>query len=99
MPPGPGAELFAHCKRLPVCKLYVFETRIGPFFIAYSRGHFRLIHGEEILGSFASPEDAARHMAFRRGFAVTGGVDTAILGIPANLARWERCLPMAAGVA
>jgi hypothetical protein len=77
--------------------LYVYQTRIGPFFIAYSRGRFRVVHDAETLGSFASPEEAARHIAFRRGFAVPGGIDTAILGIPANLARWESCLPMAMG--
>ncbi len=60
---------------LPVCKLYVYQTRIGPFFIAYSRERFRVVHDAETLGSFASPEEAARHIAFRRGFAVPGGID------------------------
>ena len=82
-----------------MCKLYVFQTQVGPFFIAYSRGRYRIVHEDEIVGSFETPEDAARHMAFRNGFAVTGGVNTALLGIPANLRRWESCLPAAVGMA
>jgi hypothetical protein len=82
-----------------VCKLYVFQTRVGPFFIAYSKGHFRLVHDSEIIASFGSAEEAARFLAFRRGFTLAGGIDAAILGIPANLARWENCLQHAVGVA
>ena len=82
-----------------MCKLYVYQTRIGPFFIAYSRGRFRAVHESESLGSFATAEEAARHIARHRGFATPGGIDTAILGIPANLARWENCLPIAASSA
>ena len=82
-----------------MCKLYVCQTNAGPFFIAYSKGHYRVVHEDEILGSFASPEEAARHLAFRSGFAVTGGMNTALLGIPANLKQWESCLPAAVGMA
>jgi len=76
-------------------KLYVFYTTVGPFFIAYSKGQYRVVHEDEILGSFDSPEEAARFLAFRRGFAVTGGINTALLGIPANLNHWEMCMPSA----
>ncbi|HXE09715.1 MAG TPA: hypothetical protein VN612_17555 [Acidobacteriaceae bacterium] len=82
-----------------MCKLYVFQTRVGPFFIAYSCGHFRLVHDNEIIGSFGSAEEAARYLAFRRGFLLPSGIDAAILAIPANLARWENCLQVAAGTA
>jgi hypothetical protein len=79
--------------------LYVYQTRIGPFFIAYSQGRFRVVHDSESIGSFATAEEAAHHIARHRGFAVPGGIDTAILRIPASLARWESCLPAAAGAA
>ena len=82
-----------------MCKLYVFQTTVGPFFIAYSRGHYRVVHEDEVLGSFGTPEEAARYMAFRNGFAVTGGINTAVLGIPANLRHWECCMPAAMGMA
>jgi len=82
-----------------MCKLYVFDTTVGPFFIAYSKGCYRVVHHDETLGSFSSPEEAARHMAFRSGFAVTGGINTALLGIPANLRHWQSCLPAAMAMA
>ena len=82
-----------------MCKLYVFYTTVGPFFIAYSRGQYRILHEDEIVGSFETPEDAARHMAFRNGFAVAGGINTAMLGIPANLRHWESCQPAAMAMA
>lgn len=76
-----------------MCKLYVFYTTVGPFFIAYSKGQYQVVHEDEVLGCFETPEEAARFIAFRRGFAVTGGINTALLGIPANLRHWESCLP------
>jgi len=82
-----------------MCKLYVFYTTVGPFFIAYSQGRYRVVHQEETLGNFSSPEEAARHMAFRTGFAVTGGINTALLGIPASLRHWQSCLPSAMAMA
>lgn len=80
-----------------MCKLYVFQTRIGPFFIAYSRGRYTALFENEPLGSFATEQEAARHLAMRDGFLVAGGVSTATLGIPPSLQFWERCLQAAAG--
>ena len=78
-----------------MCKLYVFQTRIGPFFIAYSRGRYTAVFENEHLGSYATEQEAARHLARRDGFLVAGGVNTATLGIPANLRFWESCLQAA----
>ena len=78
-----------------MCKLYVFYTTAGPFFIAYCKGQCLVVHEDEVLGRFETPEEAARFIAFRKGFAVTGGINTALLGIPANLKHWECCMPAA----
>ena len=80
-----------------MCKLYVYQTRIGPFFIAYSRGRYAAIFENEPLGSYATEHEAARHLARRDGFLVAGGVNTSTLGIPASLRCWETCLSAAVG--
>ena len=80
-----------------MCKLYVYQTRIGPFFIAYSKGRYSVVFEGESLGNYDAVEQAARQLASRRGFMVGGGVDTGTLGIPANLRHWESCLQAAVG--
>ena len=78
-----------------MCKLYVYQTRIGPFFIAYSKGRYRAVFENESLEAYGTVEQAAQHLAGRHRFMVAGGVDTGTLGIPANLRRWESCLQAA----
>ena len=80
-----------------MCKLYVYQTRIGPFFIAYSRGRYRAVFENESLGSYATVEHAAQHLARRDGFVVANGVNTSTLRIPGNLQFWENCLQAAMG--
>ena len=78
-----------------MCKLYVCQTRIGPFFIAYLRGQYSVIFENESLARYSTPEQAAQHISGRDHFLI-GGVDTKYLGIPANLRFWENCLHPAA---
>ena len=61
-------------------KLYVANTRIGPFYIAESEGRFHVIYGDNSLGSYSRPEQAI-------------GTDTANLGIPEDLNEWQRVEP------
>lgn len=79
-----------------MCKLYVYQTPIGPFFIAYSRGRYSVVFENESLGSYGTIEQAAQHIGGRERFLVTAGIDTKTLGIPANLRFWENCLRVAA---
>ena len=79
-----------------MCKLYVCQTRIGPFFIAYLKGQYSVVFENESLASYSTPEVAAQHIAGRDRFLVGDGVDTKFLGIPANLHFWENCLRHAA---
>ena len=81
-----------------MCKLYVCQTRIGPFFISYLKGHYSVVFENEFLASYTTPELAAQHIAGRDRFLVGNGVDTKTLGIPANLRFWENCLQHAASL-
>ena len=68
--------------------LYVWPTRIGPFYIAESGGRYHVIYENESLGSYHSPEAAASDVAGGHTFSIAGCVDTATLGIPENLTEW-----------
>ena len=78
-----------------MCKLYVYQTPIGPFFIVYFNGRYRAIFENELLESYGTVEQAVQHLAGRHGFMVAGGMDTRTLGIPENLKHWESCLQAA----
>jgi len=75
-------------------KLHVYQTRIGPFFIAYAKGRYRVVFENEFLWTYDTAEQAAQHLAGKHRFVVTG-VDTGTLGIPANIKRWENCVQAA----
>ena len=52
-------------------------------------GKFHALIGDESLGAYATPQKAAQDLAGGHTFANTLGVDTATLGIPADLNEWE----------
>lgn len=79
-----------------MCKLYVCQTWIGPFFIAYGRGQYSVLFENQSLASYNTPEQAAQHISGRDRFMVGDGIDTTSLGIPANLRFWENCVQSAA---
>jgi hypothetical protein len=70
-------------------KLFVYNTRIGPFYIAEIDGRYHPVYHDESLGSYAEPEQAAEDVAGGHTFSIPGGIDTAILGIPQDLSEWE----------
>ena len=72
-------------------KLYVVQTRIGPYYIGRDRnGRFHPMEGDESLGSYATPEQAVDDLAGGHTFSPPSGIDTATLGIPADLGEWAR---------
>jgi hypothetical protein len=71
-------------------KLFVWNTKIGPFYIAESQGTFHPVFQDESLGSYATPEQAAEDLAGGHTFSISVGVDTATLGIPDEVTEWER---------
>jgi hypothetical protein len=74
-------------------KLYVWNTRVGPFYIAESEGHFHVIYDDASLGSYVRPEQAAEDVAGGHTFSISSGIDTATLGIPENLSEWQHATP------
>jgi hypothetical protein len=70
-------------------KLFVWNTRIGPVYIAEIGGRYHPVYDEEPLGSYARPEQAAEDLAGGHIPSIRGGVDTASLGIPADLREWK----------
>jgi hypothetical protein len=71
-------------------KLFVCNTRIGPFYIAESGGRFHAVYEDESLGSYARPEQAAEDVAGGHTFSISSGIDIATLGMPEELSEWER---------
>lgn len=71
-------------------KLFIYNTRIGPFYIAESGGRFHPVYEDESLGSYARPEQAAEDVAGGHAFSISSGIDTATLGIPEELSDWRK---------
>jgi hypothetical protein len=71
--------------------LFVWNTRIGPFYIAELGGRFHPVYDNERLGSYARPEQAAEDVAGGHTFSISSEIDTATLGIPEDLSKWQRC--------
>jgi hypothetical protein len=71
-------------------KLYVWKTKVGPFYIAQIDDRFHPVFEDESLGSYHSPASAADDLAGGHTFSVGSGIDTAELGIPYDIREWER---------
>lgn len=71
-------------------KLYVWKTKVGPFYIAQIGDRFHPVFEDESLGSYHSPASAADDLAGGHTFSVGRGIDTAELGIPYDIREWER---------
>ena len=70
--------------------LYVYETRVGTFFIGQSPdGRFHPVFDGESLGSYLSPQHATDDLAGGHTFSPAGGFDTATLGIPEDISEWD----------
>lgn len=70
--------------------LFVWNTRIGPFYIAVYEGHYHPVFEDESLGSYVTPQQAAEDLAGGHTFSISSGIDTATLGIPEDVTEWER---------
>ena len=66
-------------------KLYVWRDPRRPVYIAESPdGRFQPVFRDESLESYHSPASAADDLAGGHTFSVSGGYDTARLGIPSD---------------
>jgi len=89
--PGLIITLLSSYARIhPMQKLYVWNTRIGPFYIAASGDSFHVIYEDESLGAYATPEQAADDLTGGHTFSIPGAIDTANLGISRYLDKWQR---------
>jgi len=75
-------------------KLNVFQTRIGPFYIALINGRYHPVYDDESLGSYINPQQAVVDDLAngRHAFSIAGGVDMARLRISCDLEEWELVL-------
>lgn len=72
-------------------RLFVFQTRIGAFYIERSSsGSFHAVYRDENLGTYYSPDEAAADLAEGHTYPVMTGEDTSQLGIPPASANWSR---------
>jgi hypothetical protein len=70
--------------------LFVWNTSIGPFYIAEREGRYHVVFEDDSLGGYATPAQAAGDVAGGHTFGIRPGIDTATLGIPEDLAEWRR---------
>jgi hypothetical protein len=70
-------------------KLFAWNTRIGPFYIAEFQGRYHPVFEEESLGSYPTAQQAAEDLAGGHTFSISSGIDTATLGIPDEVTEWE----------
>jgi hypothetical protein len=71
-------------------KLLFFKTRVGTFYIAEHNGRFHPVFDDETLGSYATAQHAAEDLAGGHTFSISGGIDSSTIGIPEDVAEWER---------
>ena len=71
-------------------KLYVCNTRIGPFYIVESGGRYHPYYDGEPLGTYDNPQQAVDDLVSGQTFPIPGGTDTTTLGIPKDLDKWTR---------
>jgi hypothetical protein len=76
-------------------KLYVYQTSVGPFYIAEDKERFHPVFRDESLGSYATAQQAAKDLAGGHTFSIAGGIDPSELGISDQLEDWEKITPEA----
>jgi hypothetical protein len=72
--------------------LYVFHTKVGPFYIGEQDGRFLPIFNDQSLGSYEHAWQAAEDLAGGYTLAISATIDTSALGIPEDLGEWEELL-------
>ena len=77
----------------PVQPRYLYNTRVGPFHIVEHKGSYHPVFGGYDLGAYLTAEHAASDLARGWTFKIEGVKDTAALGIPCDLQRWDKVGP------
>lgn len=69
---------------------YVTTKGIASIWRNPSNGRFHVLFDEEDLGNYINPNQAADDIAGGHTFSPSSGLDTSALGIPYDLAEWDR---------
>lgn len=69
--------------------LYLFQSKIGPFYIGKQDNRFHPIFEDDSLGSYEHAWQAADDLAAGHTHSIRSGVDTSTLEIPSDLGEWE----------
>jgi hypothetical protein len=69
--------------------MFFYRCEAGDFSIIPDSGRWHTLFQEELLGSYATPEQAAFDLSVGHVFEVPGGIDLKKLGIPKDLLLWE----------
>ncbi|MWD26884.1 hypothetical protein E0K89_005275 [Aquicoccus sp. SCR17] len=70
---------------------YQHHTDLGTVsLLPEAGGRYKVMFGEENLGSYASPEAAADDVSGGHTFTPSSGVNLGELGIPDELGDWEK---------
>ncbi len=71
--------------------VYSFETRVGIFYIGRSKdGRWHPIFEDESLGSYHSAAAALDDLVGGHTFSLPRGIDSSKVGLPNELAEWDR---------
>lgn len=69
---------------------WTVSTLVGRFMIRCESGHFVLRFEDEILGTYLTPQAALEQLVSgATTYRPSNGVDTSIIGIPADLDFWD----------
>lgn len=73
-------------------RVYKFVTSKGvaSIWLNLANGRFHVFFGEEDLGSYINPIQAADDIAGGHTSSPSSGIDTSTLNIPYDLAEWDR---------
>ena len=74
-------------ERSQVRLLYVFHTRIGPFYVGEQDGRFHPVYDDESLGSYAHAWQAAEDLVGGHTFSLSSGIDTVYPAVPLDPIR------------
>ncbi len=72
---------------------YQYRTRAGTVnLVPEAGGRYKVVFGDEDLGSYHSPEAAADDVSGGHTFSPSDGTDLGELEIPGDLGEWEKKL-------
>lgn len=71
--------------------LYKWDTRVGTFYVGQTMdGKYHPVFNDDSLGGYPEAWQAVEDLAKGATYSVSGVPGTSLLGIPEDLADWER---------